>query len=87
MRRDVIYNTHKYLSNTPGGVQASASQPPGSTEMLLLIILHVECCLCIHWVVQNTKQHPFPIHHGCMSHAGVHTICVPFSFFSYGVRH
>jgi hypothetical protein len=21
-------------------------------------------CLCIHWVVQNTKQHPFLIHAG-----------------------
>ena len=25
MRQDMIYNPHKYLSNTPGGVQASAS--------------------------------------------------------------
>jgi hypothetical protein len=28
-------------------------------------------CLCIHWVVQNTKQHPFLIHAG-----SVDTICV-----------
>jgi len=28
IRRDIDYNPHKYLSNTPGGVQASASQPP-----------------------------------------------------------
>jgi len=27
--RDIEYNPHKYLSNTPdGGVHASASQPP-----------------------------------------------------------
>ena len=30
-------------------------------------------CLCIHWVVQNTKQHPFLIHAG-----SVYTICVLF---------
>ena len=28
VRRDSDYNPHKYLNNTPGGVQASASQPP-----------------------------------------------------------
>ena len=28
MRRDIEHNPHKYLSNTPGGMQASASQPP-----------------------------------------------------------
>jgi hypothetical protein len=28
VRRDSEYNPHKYLNNTPGGVQASASQPP-----------------------------------------------------------
>jgi hypothetical protein len=27
-RRDVEYNPHKYMGNTPGGIQASASQPP-----------------------------------------------------------
>jgi len=26
--RDIEYNPHKYMSNTPGGVQASASPPP-----------------------------------------------------------
>jgi hypothetical protein len=35
-------------------------------------------CFCIHWVEQNTKQHPFLIHAG-----NVYTICVLFlSFFS-----
>jgi hypothetical protein len=28
MRRSIEPNPHKYPSNTPGGVQASASQPP-----------------------------------------------------------
>ena len=28
IRRDIEYNPHKYLSNTPGCVWASASQPP-----------------------------------------------------------
>jgi hypothetical protein len=28
MRRDIEHNPYKYLSNTFGGVQASASQPP-----------------------------------------------------------
>ena len=28
MRRDIEHNPYKYLSNAPGGVQASASQPP-----------------------------------------------------------
>ena len=28
MRRGIEHNPYKYLSNTPGGVQASASQPP-----------------------------------------------------------
>jgi hypothetical protein len=28
MRRDIEHNPQKYLSNTPGGVQASAFQPP-----------------------------------------------------------
>jgi hypothetical protein len=32
-------------------------------------------CLCIHWLVQNTEQHPFLIHAG-----SVYTICVLFLF-------
>jgi len=53
MRRDIEHkNPYKYLSNTPDGVQASASQPPDPTEKLLLIQFS-RCgvlCLCIHWV-------------------------------------
>jgi hypothetical protein len=33
-------------------------------------------CLCIHWVMQNTKQDPFLIHGG----SSVCTICILFSF-------
>jgi hypothetical protein len=28
MRQDIEYDPHKYMSNTLGGVQACASQPP-----------------------------------------------------------
>ena len=36
------------------------------TEKLLLILFSRwdVVCVCIHWVVQNTKQHPFLIHAG-----------------------
>ena len=33
MRRDIEHNPHEYLSNSPGGVQASASQPPDKIYM------------------------------------------------------
>ena len=48
------------------------------TEKLLLMLFS-RCdvvCLCIHWVVQNIKHHPFLIHAG-----SVYTICVLFLFF------
>jgi len=35
-------------------------------------------CLCFHWLVQKTKQHPFLISAGA-----VYTICVSFFFWSY----
>jgi len=35
-------------------------------------------CLCIHWVVRNTKQHPFLIHAG-----SAYTICVLFLLLSF----
>ena len=49
------------------------------TEKLFLFLFsrwdhHDVVCLCIHWVVQNTKQHPFLIH------TSVYTICVLFLF-------
>jgi len=49
MRRDIEHNPYKYLSNTPGGVQASASQPPdphwkASFNSNLL----VRCCVSLH---------------------------------------
>ena len=58
IRRDIDYNPHKYLSNTPGGVQASASQPPDPhwKAPLILFCGWDVVCLCIQWVVQHTKQ-------------------------------
>jgi len=46
MRRDIDHNPHKYLSNTPGGVQASASQPPD--PHCSYFILQVTCCVSLH---------------------------------------
>jgi len=47
--------------------------PPISTDKLLLFFFSRwdVVCLCIHRVVQNTKQHPFQIHAG-----SVYTICM-----------
>jgi len=70
MRRDIEHNPYKYLSNTPGGVQASASQLKNFSYNFSRWDV---VCLCIHWVVQNTAQHPFLIHAG-----SVYTICVHF---------
>ena len=77
MRWDIEHNPHKYPSNTPGGVQASASQPPDPhwKAFPLLFSRNDVVCLCNHWMVQNIKQHPFLIHAG-----SVYTICVLFSF-------
>ena len=77
MRRDI---EHKYPSYTPGGVQASASQPlnPHWKASLILFSRRDVVCLCIHWMVQNTKQHRFLIHAG-----GVYTTCVPLPFTSF----
>jgi len=58
------------MSNTPGGAQASASQQPDPPEKFLLFLFSRwgVVCLCIHWVVQNTKQDPFLIHSSSASH-------------------
>jgi hypothetical protein len=43
-----------------------------------LLPLQVGCCVPLHhWVVQDTKQQPFPIHAG-----SVYTICILFLSFS-----
>ena len=39
MRRDIKHNSHNYLSNTPGGVQASASQPPDPHRRAFSLLL------------------------------------------------
>jgi len=63
---------HKFLSNIPGGVQASGTElDPHWKPFLILFSRWDVVCLCIHWVVQNTKQHPFLIHA-----SSVYTICV-----------
>jgi len=78
-RQDIEHNSLNFLSNTPGGVQGSASQPPDphwETYLISFSRWNV-VCLCIHWVVQNTKQHPF------LTHAGsVYTLFFPFLFLS-----
>jgi hypothetical protein len=49
MRQDIEHNPHKYLSNTPSGMQASASQPPDPHWITFLIfILKVGCCVSLH---------------------------------------
>jgi hypothetical protein len=64
MRRDIEYNSHKYMSNTPGGVQVL---PPNDLilierPLLFLFLRWMDVvCLCVHGVLQNTK-HPFLIH-------------------------
>jgi len=49
MRGDIDYKPHKYMSNTPGGVQASASQPPDphfiySPDGMLCVFASIEWC-------------------------------------------
>jgi hypothetical protein len=79
MRWDIAYNPHKYRSNTPGGVQTSASQPPDPhwKASLILFSRWDVVCYCIHWVVQNTKQHHILFYAG----SSVYTICFLISLF------
>ena len=57
MRRDIGRNPQKYLSNTPGGVQASASQPPVSAPPLetLLIVFNPGGMLCVSASIGRCK--------------------------------
>ena len=78
MRRDIDYNPHKYLIL----VVMCRLLPPN--HLIPTVKLHLfssptgMLCVCIHWVMQSTKQHLFLIHAGC-----VYTICVlSFLFFS-----
>ena len=49
MRRDIEHNPHKCLSNNPGGVQASASQPSNPTwKVFLNFVFQVGCCVSLH---------------------------------------
>jgi hypothetical protein len=36
-------------------------------------------CLCIHWVLQNTKNHPFLVHAGSVCHS-----CILLPIYNYG---
>jgi hypothetical protein len=66
-RRDVEYNPHKYMGNTPGGMQASASQPP-----LSYFILRGGCCVPLPPLNGgHTKTLSFLIHAG-----SVYTACI-----------
>ena len=96
MRRDFNHNPQKYLSNTPGGVHASAFQPPDPhwKAFLFLFSSWDVVNLFTHWVVQNTKRTLFKTQtegnlspsdndsNNILIHAGsVHTICA--FFFSF----
>jgi hypothetical protein len=77
MRQDIEHNPYKYPSYTPGGVQASASQPPDPHRKTSLICtLQVGWCLSLHPLGgAEHKTTSFPIHAG-----GVYTTCVHFFF-------
>jgi hypothetical protein len=61
MRWDIEHNPHECLSNTPGGVHNSASQPsdPHSKASRIWSSRWDVVCLCIHGFVQDTKQYLF----------------------------
>ena len=66
MRRGIECNPHKYQSNIPGGVQASASQPfDPHRKPSLIFILHVGCCVSanIGWcrTQNNTLSLSMPV--------------------------
>jgi len=68
------HNPYKYSCNTFGGAQASAIK-----KLFLICFSRWDVlCLCIHWVVQNTKQHPFLIYADSL-----YAICVLFLFSCY----
>jgi len=49
MRRDIVYNPHKYTSNTPGGVQSfclPTTWPP--LKISSYFFLQVGCCVSLH---------------------------------------
>ena len=49
VRRDIAHNPKHYLSNTPGGVQASASQPPDPhCKASSIFIPQVGCCVSLY---------------------------------------
>jgi hypothetical protein len=77
MRRGIKHNPCKYLSNTPGGVQAPASQPPDPHwRTSLICTLQVGCCVSLHPLGSaETKQHTVLFHAGNVS-----AICVLFHF-------
>jgi len=71
-RQDIKHNPYKYLSNTL--VVCKLLHPnhliPNGKHIIILFSEWDVVCLCIQWVVQNTK-HPFLIHAG-----SVYTLCV-----------
>jgi len=60
----------------------------GSTEKSFLSYnLQLMLCLCVHWVVQNTKQHPFLIHAGSVYAISISVLFLFFSHFSNMTTH
>ena len=65
MRQYIYHKPHKYLSNTLDGALASASPPPDPQRKPLLFSFAIRwdvAWLYIHWVMQDTKEHPFQVH-------------------------
>jgi hypothetical protein len=58
IRRDIEHNPHNYLSDSPDGVQASASQSPDPhRKASLIFIFQAECCVCLHPLGGAKVQH------------------------------
>jgi hypothetical protein len=65
----LLTQPHKYLSKSPGGVQASASHSPDPHRRFCLICTfhwQVGCCMSLHPLggAEHNLQHPFLIHAG-----------------------
>jgi len=85
---DEAYETLNTTPTIPGHMLLVVCRllPPNHlipTEMLLLFLFSRwdVVCLCIHWVVHNTKQLSFLFHAG-----SVYTVCVLFSLLPPAVR-